>query len=207
MTTLDEIPGLQAAIAKEATEREAAFLPFPEFVCGLPVQPLTVRHVAILSQLELPFLSEDFDGELSIAHIEVFLWVLSPGFTTGRTWARRLRRFRHSLRFWRAVRARGHEGVATEVGEYVAAAFADSPGSGGGVRAIQYVSWIARLVDRFGSEYGWTVNQTLELPFKVAFQQERQIALRYDNNTILFNPSDKIRTAFLQGTNAGQTNN
>lgn len=207
MTLLDEIPGLREAVAKEAEQREAAYLPFPEFICGFPVCPLTVRHIAILSQLNMPFMSEDFDGELSTSHIEVFLWVLSPGFTTRRTFARRFRRFRHAFRFFIASRKHGQESVANAIGDYVAAAFADAPGGGGGGSySPQYSSWIARFVDLFGVEYGWALDAVLDLPIKVAFQQERRIALRYDGNTILFNPSDSLRTAFFQG-NADRTKN
>jgi hypothetical protein len=155
----------------------------------------------------MPFLSEETDGDLSLKHVELFLWVVSPGFSVDRTAARRFRRFRHSMRFlFRCRRSRQLE-IANAVGEYIADAFADAPAGSGGALRVSYASWISRLVDLFGSEYGWSAAQVLALPVKVAFQQERQISLRYDGATILFNPSDAIRSEYLEKLNADRTNN
>lgn len=206
MDVLSAIPGLRQAIDREAADREAAFLSFPEFVCGFPVRPLSLRHIAILAQLKLPFLAEEKETRLSVEHVELFLWVLSPGFTVARGARRRLRRFWHALRFAFVCRRLGQEVVAQEVGQFIDGAFADAPPASGAGR-VCYTSWIARFVDLFASEYSWPISQVLDLPMKVALQQERQISLRYDNGAILFNPSDKLRSDFMATLNAERKQN
>ena len=195
MNLIDDIPGYREAIETEGARRELAYLAFPEIVCGLPVMPLTVEHVAILAQLEIEILSGE--GVLDAGALELFLWVLSPSFTVAAGFARSARRTRHTWRFWRAKRRNGLLSLAAGVNGYIAEAFADSPPTRGEATSAPYASWIAGKVDFFATQYGWSLRDIMALPVKVAFQQDREMAKRLNPKIILFNGSDRFKTEWL----------
>lgn len=204
MEFFDSIPGYREAIEKETTERESAFLAVPELLCGLPVAPLTLRNVATISQLSLrtPTGAELLPPE----ELELLLWILSPDYSPQKSIARAWKRFRHSLRFFRARMRYGRGRICLALATFFADAFADSPASSGGNR-VQYTSWIASHVDSLASEYSWRIEEIMALPVKVAFQLEREISKRYNPNAILFNRSDKLRLNWLKQRNGHRNTN
>jgi len=199
-----EIPGYREAIEREATGRESAFLSIPEFICGVPVSALTLRHVAFISQLSLRMPTDAND--LSSEELELLLWILSPDYSSRKSIARTFKRFRHTLRFSFSRFRHGRQQIGVALAVYFADAFADSPPSSGGFQ-VQYNSWIANHVDALSSEYSWPLEEVLSLPVKVAFQLERATAKRYNPKAILFNNSDKVRLDWLRKKNAERINN
>jgi len=189
VTLFDEIPGYKDAVEAEARSREAAFLRIPEFVCGIQVEPLTLRHVALFSQFSI-------EPEPSTEAMEVFLWAIAAN--RGRT----LARLRHTARVgWLCFRHTPSV-VAMAAQAWLAEAFADSPGGTSEQVSANPTSWLSQHIDTFAAEYGWTVDQVLDLPVKVALQLQRDITRRNSvNKPMFFNQSDKVRTKWMKEHN------
>jgi hypothetical protein len=84
----------------------------------------------------------------------------------------------------------------------LAEAFADSPGGTSEQVSANPTSWLSQHIDTFAAEYGWTVDQVLDLPVKVALQLQRDITRRNSvNKPMFFNQSDKVRTKWMKEHN------
>lgn len=186
MSLLDEIPGYREAVEAECRFREGAFLRIPEFVCGIQVEPLTLRHIALFSQFSI-------EPEPSAEAMEVFLWTVAANKN------RRFARLRHTARCaWLCMRHTPGL-VAAAAQAWLAESFADSPGSTSEQVAANPTSWLSQHVDLFAAEYGWSIEQALDLPVKVALQLERDIRRRNSTHKpMFFNPSDRVRTEWLE---------
>jgi hypothetical protein len=55
-------------------------------------------------------------------------------------------------------------------------------------------------VDLFGREYGWREADILDAPVKRLFQYLKAISRR-NGETVLFNPSDKVRGQWMETVN------
>lgn len=197
MNLLDQIPGYREAVAAEAAAREAAFLRIPETIAGLIVEPLTLRHVALMSQAGL-------DRELDRKSLDVLLWLLSPDFTVRPGLARWWRRFRRSAAIAWAIFRRGEVAVALEADLFLAEAYDDAPhgAPADGAFRPSATSRAADYVDILAAEYGWTADEILDLPIRAAHQLVRAIRRRIDPRATFFNASDRIRTEWLRKQNA-----
>lgn len=189
----DAIPGYREAIEAEARAREGAFLRLPEFVCGVRVEPLTLRRFALLSHIELK-LADNWET------LELFLWLMSPQYGSRAPFARA----RHSARCLWAFLRHGAGVVNICANAWLNGQFADAPGARDETGFnVDSTCWVSRQVDLFAAEYGWPVERVLDLPVKVAFQLEREIRRRTSNTPpTFFNQSDKLRTAWLENQKA-----
>lgn len=187
----DKIPGLREAIARENELRNDAFnYDVPELIGGVWVRPLTPLLFARLQSIKSPFLT----GDIPLTeHVVQFLWCVSVDFKVSR-WAA----------FWFAARCRGftYDATCSAINAYLNDAFADLPSHKIGCDDNQYFGALAPLIDQFGSEYGWTFEQTMRTPFKVLFQCQRCMRMRYNPHAIMFNPSDKLRSDWLAQMNS-----
>lgn len=184
MTLCDQIPGLREAIEHEQHVRDTAFLELPESVCGFDLKPLTLRHILILGSIGSPFMR----GGHPMPHdVGAFMCIVGDwrGFSRWRN-LRRLGRvaFRDSIE---------------QVDDFVKESFQDSPG-GSGVEGISYYSFAASIVDVFGREYGWREADILDAPVKRLFQYLKAISRR-NGETVLFNPSDRVRGQWMETVN------
>lgn len=188
------IPGEAEAIERENFVRQAAFLDVPETVCGLPVAPLTLRHLAILDAIGSPFMC---GGVPTPADVGAVLWVLSPDYSPRSKWKRsaRLRKCR-SLNYGQAV---------AELDGYFAESFQDAPG-GSGVESKSYYAFTVAIIDIIAHEYGWSRTAILDLKLKEAFQYLKAITHRNNPKAIMFNPSDKVRGEWLRKRNKERPN-
>lgn len=194
MNLPDSIPGYRKAIEDEARDREGAFLRLPEFVCGVRVEPLTLRRFTLLNHLGIEA-GEDWET------LELFLWLMSPHYTPRGGIARA----RHTARCLWAFMRYGSHVVHICANVWLAGQFADGPGAGSGEFRVDHTSGVSRQVDLFAAEYGWPADRVLDLPLKVAFQLEREIRQRNSaSKPTFFNPSDKVRTAWLRQQNEQQ---
>jgi hypothetical protein len=191
----DAIPGYREAIEAEARHREGAFLRLPEFVCGIQVEPMTLRRFTLLNHLGI-------EPGASWESLELFLWLMSPHYTPRNGWARR----RHEMRCAWAFLRHGVSVVYLCANAWLAEQFTDAPsGKATPVFQVDNTSGIARQVDTLASEYGWQVDRVLDLPLRVAFQLQREIQTRNSaNRPTFFNPSDKVRTRWLEAKNDEQ---
>lgn len=184
MTLCDQIPGLREAIEAEQHIRDTSFLALPESVCGFDVKPLTLRHVLTLGAVGSPFMR----GGHPMPHdVGAFMCIVGE-------WS--------GFNRWRNLRKLGRlaflDAVAS-VDSFVKESFQDSPG-GSGVEGVSYYSFAASIVDLFGREYGWREADILDAPVKRLFQYLKAISRR-NGETVLFNPSDRIRSQWMEKVN------
>jgi len=190
------IPGLRAAHEKERSDWDAAWLGINESICGIDVKPFTARHDLILgwNGARSPFLGGPLPTngpELSIA-IGTFLWVVSPAYGSSSS---------RKLMFLRGVRRLDVKKAVTQIRNYVAAAYADAPGSGDS-NDQQFYSWFATAAALFGAEFGWTRDDVIDMPLRQMFQLLKVISRRKNPTCILFKPSDALVGAWLNIQNA-----
>lgn len=184
------IPGLAEAVAQETRRRVDSFTPAPSTVCGVTLEPLTPNKLAVLESINCPILGGvEFPEPEDIA---VFLWFCSDEFTVND---------RKRERFTRRIARIDYYEALTGIQNWLADQFEDAPPSSGR-ESVSYVSWIAALVDAIASEYGWSEEDILNIPFKRLTQYIRAIQLRNNPKAILFNAkSDKIKGDFLDSQN------
>lgn len=183
---LEKIPGLQKAIEHEEFVRDQAFLDLPEVICGIDVQPLTLRQALLLESIGSPFL---VGGTLQPHDVGAFFIVVC-GMPEG--WAR-----------WRLLRRVGNmnpkeAGAAIE--SYLAETFMDKPPTSGGA-TFSYYSNAAFLIDFFASQYGWSEKAILNAKLKRLFQFFKAATKRINPKIPLFNPSGKMISAWLTEQN------
>lgn len=181
----DKIPGLKEAIENEQLSRTASFLDLSERVAGFELPPFTLTHMLKLYCIGSPFVC---GGPITRLDVRQFLLVVSG--------ARGLDRMLMRLKFMRL----DHAKAANEIEGYVEEAFSDSPPSSG-VESQSYYSFAASLVDFFAAEYGWNESETLCAPLKRLFQYVAAIRKRHNPGTVMFNPSDKVRSRWLMEQN------
>jgi hypothetical protein len=187
----DLIPGLKAAVEREQKVREQSFLEYPETVCGVEVQPLTLRRMLLLLSIESPFIC---GGPVEPYDVGAFFVVLTDakGFNK-----------------WRLLRRIGlmdSRQVVAGITEFMDETFQDKPPTSGG-EAVSYYSFAAGLVDCLASEYGWAASETLDCPLKQLFQYLKAMAKRNNPKAIQFNPSDRVRGDYLKEFNANAGRN
>lgn len=179
------IPGYAEAVARERFLRAAAFVADREYLCGLPVLPLSIWHVMALDTIGSPFVTRA-EG-VTADDVLNFLWIVSPRYTANRL----ERRW-----FWLTkVRKLKAEAAIKAIADYVSEAYGDAPGGSRG--GPSYYSNAAGLVDALASAYGWSERDILKLPLKRAFQYAKAIADRISPNAVLWNPSDRIKGDWL----------
>lgn len=204
------IPGLREAIERETEKREFDFLGAPELLCGIEVMPLSIRRLLRLQAVNSPFL---YNADLKAGPVDValFFWSLSPNYERAlvvRQWCE-LASFALGRAVFNGIRHRFirrlsmlHLGEATAAcRQYVADAFEDAPGASD-ERGPTYYGWPAGYVGLLATEYGWTEDETIDLPLRRLWQHVRRLMRRNDPAVALFNPSDKVRGAWLREQNS-----
>lgn len=162
------VPGYTEASRKQSAVRDAAWLEPAPVIAGIPCEPLTVRAFALLSEGGSPFVC---GGPVFPEHVAQFLWVLSPHFCFD---------LRARDAFVERVASLDYEQARNEVSAYCETVFFDADENGGGMTREPVSSFMAVLVDTFGSEYGWMPDEVLALPMARVFQLLRAIRLRHD---------------------------
>ena len=205
-----EIEGYAEAVEKQDFLRDAIFIGMPEIICGLPVSPLTFRHLLWLRIIESPFIGEsELDaGKISFAVAGFFKTIApigKPAFmlTPFDYWHRwNLRGFMHKV-----GRIKADEAMSGII-EFVRDAFMDAP-SGSDRASESYYSAGASMTHALAEKYhGLNANPAiypgaLDIPLKAGFQLLKLI--RRDNlaaagkPSIMFNGlSDQIKTRWLE---------
>lgn len=197
MTNRAAIPGLEEAVQDEQLRRVAAFTPATQQVAGVMLLPLTPSKLAVLEAISCPVLSGvEFPEPEDIA---VFLWWCSEDYSLCEKAKDKFTRKIASVDYYKAI---------TEIQNWLADQFEDSPPSKSGGTRASYVSWLASIVDIIASEYGWSEEEILEIPFKRLMQYVRAIQLRHDPKAILFNSkSDKVKGDWIEAQMAKRESN
>lgn len=209
---LEELPLYGAALARERSERSAAFVGGPEFLMGVPVLPLSSNHISILRDLPSPFLA---GGRPTADDVCAFLWIVSPSFARASAARDGLEPFAPRIAGWlfrRAhrvffrrikklpfmrVSASGFESPVTDaICRYVDRAMADAPGERsvcGGISAEYYAAQVG-LVASVAAAFGWSEDAILAMPLRRLNQYCRWIAMRNSDGSFHpINRSDRVR--------------
>lgn len=179
------IPGYAEAVKQERSIRDQSFLDLPEAVCGVEVQPLTLRRMVLLESIGSPFVC---GGPVTPYHVGAFFVAL-----TGAT----------GLKRWRLLRRVGlmnTEELVAAITGFMDETFQDSPP--GSSEGISYYSNAAGLVDFAASQYGWPEDDILDIPLRRLFQYVKATTHRLNPSAIQFNPSDRVRGNYLKEQNA-----
>jgi hypothetical protein len=191
------IPGYTQAVQRENQRRDAAFLNLPAHICGIDIRQMTLRDFIILDGMDCPFLR----GKIPLPHeLRFFLWFMSEDYRHGsiirRWWFYRVTLRKILFNYKEAVE---------RIYEYMDATFQDSGGKGSGIKS--YTGYPSAWVDMFEVEYGWPEEKTLSYPLRKLHQRARNMRMRHDPQAILFNPSDKLISRYLQEKNRAAKEN
>ena len=193
MSILTEIPGLKEAVEKERLIRDLPLLGDLELICGVDVQPMTLRHFVTLDVLGSPIIN---DEPYDIDDLLLFLWVISPAYKPGARWRRMLWELRCRLK----LRKRLWLDICSAVNAYVSDTWLDAPGheetTSGGVPPCSVAGY---MVHYFAWHYkGWTPDVVLNTPIKVLNQCQKLIRLWTDPEAHAFNRlSDKVKADWM----------
>jgi hypothetical protein len=160
---LDNVPEINAAVAravaKESKARQNVFLPLAPSICGVPVLPLTVRHLTILYAISSPLVAR-LPGTLD--DCAQFLWIVSPShvFPTPHIGKREVRAARQAWlkRIWPRIRLRELGAVSKAILRFVEETTFDLEEGRKGRRddeARPVGHFCASLIDEFAGAYGW----------------------------------------------------
>jgi hypothetical protein len=196
----DVIPGLREAEEREGSAWDAAWLGLNESICGIEVKPFTPRHDLMLgwNGLRSPFLGGPWpeDGLDLVAHINAFMWGVSPGFAPNQP----LREFLFIRRLRKSPAGKDVKSLIAGIARYAQEAYADAPSSGG-YDSPSFNSWFSDACDLFGAEYGWRPEDIIDRPMKQIWQLLKSLRARRNPGCHLFKPSDRIIGAWLDEKN------
>lgn len=183
----DTIPGYREAVKRESDSRDFALLGADEIVAGVPVRPLTVRHMLLL----------DLSGNAFVTHGRVpthrdivsFLWICSPDYKPDNDALAKFSMGMGGLDYGESVKA---------ILDHIRESVQDAPAAHSRPDAPSNWSWAAIIVDTIATEYHWSLDAILDLPMKAVFQFVKIISKRRNPRAAVFNPSDKVRGDWLR---------
>jgi hypothetical protein len=188
LLNFSDIPGLAEAVNAEQVNRELAFLPMPPPICGVPVRHMNARHHIILMGCGNRCLA---GGRVLPEDVAFFLWVLSPQYTTQPG-------FREAF-IAESVRPLDFPSVVLDISTYLDRVFQDWPAPPtDGAQRKQYTAPVASIVDILATEYGWSDEAILEMPLARIFQYLRRITMRHNPRALMFNPSERVLSRYMQ---------
>lgn len=165
------------AVFKESAIREAAFLPVTLDIGGIAVKQFTPYMYILLDFVQSPFISGDRrpDG----CHVAEFLWVVSTEFKENDEVGKKafIENKCADLEYFKTVE---------EIETYLMEAFIDIPpttredGSQKpkNNRTVPFYSWVCSYIDALASEYGWTDDKVIHMPFARILQYSKCIEAR-----------------------------
>ncbi len=166
MLTLQEaIPNLDQADESFRSEQIEAFASVEPDICGVvQVRPFTPRMF-----LELELQENGFFQRRAITPVDVavFLWRISVAFKPDDANLRTA--FHHAIAFMPL------QETAEDILRYIARSWKAMPSWNSGKGRTSAGVWPARLVHMFGSEYGWSEEYVLDMPFRRLWQYSHRV--------------------------------
>ena len=191
---LNDVAGYAAAVERETFQRNAAFVPVSESVCGIECAPMTLGHLATLQAVGSPFVC---GGGPTWKDVLAFLCVVSPLAGKPGSW-KRCRFLNRCKKLPFVITTEPPTFTAVDaIAAFVADSFADAPGGSGGKSSRNYYSLAAALVGLIAREYHWAEADILALPLKRLWQYRSEILSSKGEAPILFNPSDALVQRWL----------
>jgi hypothetical protein len=212
----ESVPGYKEAVELERRNRASSFIAEVEIVAGFELVPMTLRHFDTLRFLGNPILRHSHP---SPSELYAFLWFLNPRYTPQdsperRAMVKRARAFSEpraplwstptALRIFRLKHLEWLAYYSTVVSAchvFVEEAMYDCSSADSGRREKSYYHDIAYFIDLFGSEYGWSLQATLNLPMKQIFQLEKRCLERRHGRKHLWNRSEANLGALVDSWN------
>ncbi len=170
------------AASFEKRQRLEAFLEIPTEIGPFKLFPLKVKDILVLEYAENKFLDE---GDPNIDDVVHLLWTLRGDDT------------REIKKFTKWVCRKINPFLKNEISAFFSVQFNDMPGCDSSGMKNEYESsvWLASLIDGISSEYGWTLDQTLDTPLATSLQLFQRIIKRN-------NPKYAIRNGITQAAKA-----
>lgn len=168
------------AIRLEEMIRGSAFITNTEYIEGIHVYSLTPRLMEVLRLHENAMVTKG--KELTQTSILSFLWIVK---------VKEPNELQEDFAA-HVIKKKDLHKVVESINDYLDMSFMDIPPSDG-EQGIPYWSATASLVDRFATEYGWTMNEIINMPYKIIWQLMRIIVRRQETKLPLGNKeSDKV---------------
>lgn len=188
------VPGLAHARTRERLNRAAAFAGVPWTVCGFTCVHMTPRH-----RLELQIAGNAFATNRTPEMGDVFqlLWRVSPYFSRRPGIVARWRRWRMAS----ILKKTALPNAIREVCEYIVGMLQDMPEGGtsdNGVKAAEYVIWIASDAHQFAAIMGMTLEEYMDTPYLVLQQLLRAHRSCHEEDPNFIDASDRIAQQWVQ---------
>tara|TARA_R110000824_G_scaffold180061_2_gene360450 strand:+ start:730 stop:1374 length:645 start_codon:yes stop_codon:yes gene_type:complete len=193
-------PKIAEARSRDAQDRHELFLQwYEESIGGLPAVQLTAERFLLLSSARA-LLGEN---SVQVDSLLRFLWIVSPSFSESK-WRGRWFRWRH--------RKIDLEVMMTEIEQYLKRQFRFAPPSktifGKEIEEehkaeASQAEWISSLLDLLCSEYGWKMQEVLQMPISICFLLCGRIRARLTATPFKFTKeADKLQDEFMHEANA-----
>tara|TARA_R110002167_G_scaffold61670_3_gene174183 strand:- start:187 stop:798 length:612 start_codon:yes stop_codon:yes gene_type:complete len=175
----------------DRSRRVDAWLNLPSKICGVIVYPITVRKMLILESCDSPVLKgESIEGK----DARVFLWVCSQEFELC---PKKAKAFQGKIKL--------DETLGDDLQAFLDDTFKLSAGDDSARNDAEHFA--SALFDLVGGEYGWTIDNMMDMPMAQMLQLVASITRRFQMksgaSTISFNPEvDRIKAEYLTRMNA-----
>lgn len=190
------IPGEKEAAATYHREQIEAFAGFEPDICGVQVRPFTPQMFIDLEIGESAFFNS---AKLTPEDVAVFLWRISVAYERANPSKRSEFNMFVSILPW--------EETVNACFEYIRRAWKPMPEWPGGRGPQSAGIWPSRLVHMFGSEYGWSEEYVLNLPFRRLWQYANRILESNVDRYVEKPPGVRAaRAAWLRQQNASLKN-
>ena len=147
---------IDALLSKYHSWQSEIWLDIPENIEDIQVLNMNLKHLLMLDGLESPFLK---GGDITETDALLFLWVVSEDFTYNK---------KDRDKFFKRARKIETYTLCKWIEEYVKKAFAESDTMKTNQKSQTY--FIAYFVDCFAREYGWKIDEIMQIPLGIAFQ-------------------------------------
>lgn len=128
---------------------------------------MTLYDFYVLDGVESPFLSKK---EYTVGDIAVFLWILSTKYSRDAAAKQKFAEEIHEIKILEA-----EKGIL----EYIDATFNDADTLVEQKKDRAFAPFIAYQIDLYAKEYGWTIEQIMQIPLRQLFQLNTVIGVRY----------------------------
>ena len=194
------IPGWLDALKLEAEQHNDSFVNPHDDICGVPIRHLSLVDIARLSRMGNRLFSGNFPSFVEFcalptikADAVAFLVYqhVKPSANPLRCMYRRFKYNRLDM---------GE--VYAEMVALLNATYMDSLGTtGGGTSAVSLWAGMVDYIDLLATEYGWSGDYILNMPYRQLIQCVRRISKRKDPKAIISSTSDRVSSRWLAEQN------
>jgi len=158
---------IEKALEQSKVYESEAWLNQNTSICGIEIRQMTLYDFYVLDGVESPFLSKK---EYTVGDIAVFLWILSTKHSRDAAAKQKFAEEIHEIKILEA-----EKGIL----EYIDATFNDADTLVEQKKDRAFAPFIAYQIDLYAKEYGWTIEQIMQIPLRQLFQLNTVIGVRY----------------------------